>query len=131
MGLKAGTRAIFVNAPEAALVAIDPPSLEVASGLVGEFDYIHLFARTQAELDYTFPKLKAHLEPTGTLWVSWPKNKQLGTDLTLPKVIEIGYDHGLVESKTLSVNATWSAMKFTFPKEGITYRNSYGRLPPP
>jgi hypothetical protein len=129
MGLKSGTRAIFVNAPEHALVAIDPPSLEVASGLAGEFDYIHLFARTQAELDDTFPKLKAHLEPKGMLWVSWPKNKQLGTDLTLPKVIVIGYDHGLVESKTLSVNATWSAMKFTFPKQGKTYRNSYGRLP--
>lgn len=129
MGLKAGTRAIFVNAPQAALVAIDPPDLDVASELVGGFDYIHLFVRTQAELDDAFPKLKAHLEPTGMLWVSWPKDKQLGTDLTLPKVIEIGYDHGLVESKTLRVDAMWSAMKFTFPKQGKTYRNSYGRLP--
>ena len=35
MGLKAGTRAIFVNAPEHALVAIDPPTLDVASELAG------------------------------------------------------------------------------------------------
>jgi hypothetical protein len=63
------------------------------------------------------------------LWVSWPKNKKLGTDLALPKVIEIGYNHGFVESKTLSVDATWSAMKFTYPKKGKVYNNSYGRLP--
>ena len=131
MGLKAGTRAIFVNAPEHALVAIDPPTLDVASELAGEFDYIHLFARTQKELDDALPRLKAHLEPKGMLWVSWPKDKQLGTDLTLAKVIKIGYDHGLVESKILSVNATWSAMKFTHPKKGKTYDNTYGRLPPP
>ena len=129
LGIKEGTRAIFLNAPEAARGAIDPPSLDVASELAGEFDYIHLFARTQAELDDTFPRLNAHLKPTGMLWVSWPKNKKLGTDLALPKVIEIGYNHGFVESKTLSVDATWSAMKFTHPKKGKVYNNSYGRLP--
>ena len=128
MGIREGSRAIFVNAPEAARESIDPPSLDVASELAGEFDYIHLFAITQAELDGTFPKLKAHLKPTGMLWVSWPKNKKLGTDLALPKVIEISYDHGLVESKTLSVDATWSAIKFTHPKKGKVYNNSYGRL---
>jgi len=130
MGIKEGIRAILVNAPEAARRAIDPPSLDVASELVGEFDYIHLFARTQAELDDVFPKLKAHLKPRGMLWVSWPKNKKMGTDLALPKVIEIGYNHGLVESKTLSVDDTWSAMKFTYPKKGKAYNNSYGQLPP-
>jgi hypothetical protein len=129
MGLKAGTRAIFVNAPEHALVAIDPPTLDVASELAGGFDYIHLFARTRKELDDMFPKLMAHLEPKGMLWVSWPKDKQLGTDLALAKVIEIGYDHGLVESKTLSIDATWSAIKFTHPKKDKTYDNTYGRLP--
>jgi hypothetical protein len=129
MGIKEGTHAIFVNAPGAARGAIDPPSLNVASELSGKFDYIHLFARTQAELDDSFPKLKAHLKPTGMLWVSWPKNKKLGTDLALPKVIEIGYSHGLAESKTLSVDATWSAIKFTHPKKGKVYNNSYGRLP--
>ena len=129
MGIKEGVRAIFVNAPETALAAIDPPDLDVALGLAGEFDYIHLFAKSRAELDETFPKLKAHLGPTGKLWVSWPKNKKLGTDLTLPGVINIGYRHGLVESKCLSVDATWSALKFTHPVKGKVYSNSYGRLP--
>lgn len=46
MGIKEGTRATFVNVPEDARAATNPPSLEVASELTGEFDYIHLFART-------------------------------------------------------------------------------------
>ena len=76
-----------------------------------------------------FPRLKRHLRPTGALWVSWPKGRKLGADLTLPTVIEIGYRHGLVESTTLRVDDTWSAMKFTHPKAGRVYRNSYGTLP--
>ena len=129
MGIKEGARAIFVNAPTTALTAIDLPELEIATGLTGTFDYIHLFAMSRQELDGTFPTLKAHLKPTGMLWVSWPKNRQLGTDLALPEVIRIGYRHGLVESKTLSVDATWSAIKFTHPVEGKAYHNSYGQLP--
>ena len=63
MGIKEGTRAILVNAPEAARGAIDPPSLDVASELVGEFDYIHLFARTQAELDDAMLRIPNPADP--------------------------------------------------------------------
>jgi hypothetical protein len=129
MGIKEGTRAIFVNCPDTAINAIQPPALDVAARLSGDFDYIHLFATGQEELDAAFPKLKAHLKATGMLWVSWPKGGRLGTDLALPTVIRIGYDHGLVESKCLSVDSTWSALKFTHPKAGKRYNNSYGTLP--
>jgi hypothetical protein len=128
MGIKEGTRALLVNAPEEAVEAIDLPSLELARELAGNFDYIHLFVKSQEEFNDKFPKLKTHLKPTGMLWVSWPKNRKLGTDLTLTKVINLGYRHGLVESKTISVNATWSAIKFTHPKKGKVYKNSYGKL---
>lgn len=129
MGVKEGLRAFFVNAPESVLENIKLPSLEVGSALRGEFDYIHFFTTTQAEMDDIFPKLKRHLKPTGMLWLSWPKDKKLGTDLALPKVISIGYSHGLVESTTLSVDETWSGMKFTHPKKGKIYKNSFGELP--
>jgi hypothetical protein len=129
MGIKPGTRAFFVNAPETARKAIEMPELEVGEKFEGDFDYIHLFLITQSEMDETFPRLKAYLRPGGMLWVSWPKGKKMGTDLTLPKVIEIGYNHGLVESTCLSVDITWSALKFTHPKKGKTYHNRYGTLP--
>jgi hypothetical protein len=129
MGLKEGMRAFFVNAPKSALRAIHLPKLDISAELRGKFDYLHCFTLTQTELDQVFPKLKRHLKATGMLWISWPKNKQLNSDLTLPKVIKIGYNHGLVESTTLSVDTTWSGIKFTHPKKGKTYHNSFGQLP--
>jgi hypothetical protein len=129
MGIREGVRAYFVNAPSSALAAIELPELEVSEELEGDFDYIHFFSLTQAEMDETFPKLKSHLKPSGTLWLSWPKGKRLGSDLGLPKVIEIGYNHGLVESTCLRVDDTWAALKFTHPKKGRVYNNRYGTLP--
>ena len=119
MGVKEGMRTFFWHAPQSALDAIDLPSLEVDAVLQGEFDYIHFFAKTHTVMDDKFPKLKRHLKPTGRLWLSWPKGKKLGGDLALPVVIKIGYSHGLVESTCLSVDATWSGLKFTHPKKEI------------
>lgn len=53
----------------------------------------------------------------------------MGTDLTLPIVIRVAYDAGLVESTCLSVDATWSGLKLTHPKPGKIYANSFGTLP--
>ena len=128
MGIKEGARAFLVNAPAEAVEVIDTSQLELATKLTGTFDYIHFFTKSQEDFNELFPRLKTHLKPTGMLWVSWPKNRKLGTDLTLTKVIELGYNHGLVESKTISIDATWSAIKFTYPKKGKVYKNSYGKL---
>jgi len=86
-------------------------------------------AASQACMDDSFPTLKDHLSASGMLWVSWPKADKLGTDLSLPTVIRIGYSHGMVESTCLSVDDTWSALKFTHPKPGKTYNNGHGTLP--
>lgn len=129
MGIKPHMRTHFVNAPVAVIATIELPDVTVVVELDGDFDYIHFFCVSQGEMDATFPNLKAHLKPSGVLWLSWPKGRKLGSDLALPSVIEIGYRHGLVESTCLRVDDTWSGLKFTFPKAGKTYANSYGTLP--
>ena len=128
MGVKANSRAIFVNADEEVLHNMELPSLDRASKIQAEFDYIHLFVKTQSEFENYFPKLKSHLKSNGMLWVSWPKGRQSGTDLILKTVIKLGYDFGLVESTCLSINEIWSAIKFTPPQKGKVYQNSYGKL---
>jgi hypothetical protein len=128
MGIKEGSRCIFINAPAEAMVDINFPEIDTQTTLTGEFDYIHLFVTTQKAQEDIFPKLKSHLKLDGMVWVSWPKNKQLSSDLTLPLVIKIGYSFGLVESTCLSVNNTWSALKFTHPKKGKIYNNSHAEL---
>ena len=128
MGIKENARSILINAPKTAIRAIELPVIELTTELVGMFDYIHFFVVTQQEFHEPFPQLKSHLKPTGMLWISWPKSGQNDTDLTIKSVIKLGYEYGLVESKCISIDTTWSALKFTHPKKGKTYNNSYGTL---
>ena len=128
IGIKKDTRAILVGAPASMAEALGLSDLNLVFRLSGDFDYIHFFAAKTSQLMRRIPSLKSHLRPTGMLWISWPKGGKLKSDLTLSRIIEVGYDHGLVESKTLSINDTWSAIKFTHPKKGKVYNNSYGKL---
>lgn len=128
MGIKPGSKTIFINPDNEAIANVQLPDLQISTNLNEEFDYIHLFVKRQAEFINHFPKLKAQLKVTGMLWVSWPKGGKLGTDLNIKSVIKLGYDFGLVESTCLSVNEVWSGLKFTHPKKGKTYKNSYGKL---
>ena len=128
MGIKENSLALFVNAEKEVLESIALPKLDIQEEPAQEVDYIHLFVTTQAEFIDHFPKLKLHLKPKGMLWVSWPKGGKLGTDLNIKSVIKWGYDFGLVESTCLSINSVWSGLKFTHPKKGKTYTNSFGKL---
>lgn len=129
MGIKPGWRAHAIDAPHGVLDTLGLPPLDVDPVLTGMFDYIHLFVTTRVAMRATFPVAKTHLAPGGKLWLSWPKGRRLGSDLTLPTVIEIGYDAGLVESTCLRIDDTWSGLRFTHPKSGTVYANSYGTLP--
>lgn len=128
MGIKENARSIFINEPMNVFDLMQLPKIIIETDLKGNFDYIHFFVTTQTEFHEKFPDLKNHLSDTGSLWVSWPKAGKENTDLNIKSVIKIGYEYGLVESKCLSVNDTWSALKFTHPKEGKAYNNSYGKL---
>lgn len=129
MGIKPGWRAHLVGAPAGVLDGLGLPPLDVELELTGEFDYLHLFVRTQEEMREVFPTLVPHLAVDGRLWLSWPKGRKLGSDLSLPSVIEIGYEFGLVESTCLRVDDVWAGLRFTRPKAGKVYANSHGTLP--
>lgn len=129
MGVKEGSRAHLVNVPSPALDALQLPQLELPGTLSGKFDYLHLFVTTQQELRSGFSELRDHLNTGGMLWVSWPKGGRNGTDLDMKRVIAIGYALGMVESICLRVDEVWAGLKFTHPKPGKVYRNSYGTLP--
>lgn len=128
MGVKENSRAFFQNVEKEVVDSMELPTLDLSSELTGEFDYIHLFTKNQKEFKQHFPILKSALKATGILWVSWPKGGKLDTDLNIKIVIKLGYDFGLVESTCLSINEVWSGLKFTYPKKGKVYNNSYGEL---
>lgn len=127
MGITDHERIIFLRAPYDAVSVINAPA-HIEDSLIGKFDHIFFFTKTQMNMQEQFASLKPHVASTGKLWVCWPKSKQLGSDLNVPNVIRIGYDNGLVESTNLSINEVWTALKFTWPKPGKVYNNSYGVL---
>lgn len=128
MFVKPGICAYLRNAPDGHLEHIGAVDVRSKSNLEGQFDYLHLFAKNQQEMADHFSELKAHLSERGALWVSWPKGGKLGTDLNLHEVIRIGYARGLVESTCLSIDSTWSGLRFTHPKPGKAYNNSHADL---
>lgn len=128
MGIKTDMKAILIGEPEDFLQALGLPQLSVVKRMQGEFDYIHFFAESEASLRKEFLELKKSLQPKGMLWISWPKKGKNESDLSMSKVIEIGYNNGLVESKAISIDEKWSALKFTFPISGKVYKNRFGKL---
>jgi hypothetical protein len=129
MGIRPRSRAHLRNAPSSAVVAMALPDLDIVEVPAAGLDHVHLFVRTQSEMRIEFATLRGTVAPTGMLWVSWPKGGRLGTDLTIRSVIAIGYDLGMVESTCLRVDDVWAGLKFTHPKPGKVYANSYGTLP--
>lgn len=125
------SQALLVNAPGQSVAAMSLPALEVLESLNegDSFDYMHLFATTQDQMRQWFPLMRDRLHGGGMLWVSWPKGGRLNTDLTMKSVINIGYAHNMVESICLRIDDVWAGLKFTHPKPGKKYSNSYGTLP--
>ena len=128
MGIKQDTRTYFQNSPDNFCEILQAPPLNVMKALEGKFDYIHLFVVSITELEKAVRDLEPYLSETGHFWVSWPKSKKLETDLSLPIIIKLIYKAGLVESKVLSIDTTWSAIKLTRPIKNKVYKNHFGDL---
>jgi hypothetical protein len=76
---------------------------------------VQAFATGRAELESAFPVLKLALHEAGALWISWPKRASgVQTDLTENVVREVGLQNGLVDVKVISVDQTWSGLKFVY-----------------
>ncbi|RZJ00250.1 MAG: DUF3052 family protein [Rubrivivax sp.] len=127
IGLKDEARAYVSGAPADVAEMLSAGPARLLKTMSGSFDFLLAFFQSEDDLDRHFQRLSGHLAARGALWVAWPKGGR-NTDLSLPRIIEIGYRHGMVESKTIAVDAAWSAIKFTAPKPGKRYRNSYGQL---
>ncbi len=108
LGIKDGARVRLAAAPEGFA-----RSIGVTSRGHGEADVIVLFARSSRELAREFPRLRRALQPSGGLWVAWPKKASgVATDLTESAVREFGLAQGLVDNKVCAIDDTWSGLRF-------------------
>jgi hypothetical protein len=98
------------------LCGFDPVALELVPAR-SRVDFAHAFVRTRAQLARQIAAFAKRLEPSGTLWISWPKKSSgITTDLSENVLREVALPLGLVDVKVCAVDATWSGLKFVWRK---------------
>jgi hypothetical protein len=117
LGIKPGHRVAMIHSPEGFRQTLGelPESAAVHAALdeAEPFDVILYFTDSASDLAGQFATLSRRLEPSGGLWVAWPKKASgVHTDLTEDRVREIGLRAGLVDNKVCAVDDTWSGLRF-------------------
>ena len=117
LGIKEGSRIALINAPrdfESELGEL-PDNVQFIKRPTKSLDIIVLFVLTQRALTRDFAKLAATLTANGMIWIAWPKKTSgVTTDLSEPRVRQIGLDGGLVDVKICAIDDTWSGLKFVY-----------------
>ena len=121
LGLNGPVTVVTVNAPgeyRAWLTGL-PAGVRFKDGLsgAGVVAAAHVFVTRRDELKRVLATLNRRLEPTGFVWVSWPKKaSRMATDVTEDTIREIALPMGLVDVKVCAVNEVWSGLKLMIRK---------------
>lgn len=120
LGLVPGIRAWFHDMPASVRDQIDPKGLNVdeqASATDG-LQCAHIFVTERAHLERQVGALRHLLQPSGFIWVSWPKKaSKVPTDIAEDTIREVALPTGLVDVKVCAVNDVWSGLKLMIRKE--------------
>jgi len=111
MFLKSGYTVALLNLPkelESELYATQ----KADTTLTGQYNFILGFYSKEQELKKEATKLKDSLLPNGLLWIAYPKNKAMETDLNRDILHTLMQQQGLDGVSLVSLNPTWSAMRF-------------------
>lgn len=130
LGIREGSQVALIGVPSAVRAEIQPAlsSCRVATDGRGPFDFIFLFAKSQAEFRPLLAKMSKTLAPAGMLWASWPKKASgVPTDLTEDVIRDTGLKTGLVDIKVCAVTDVWSGLKFVIPVKDRPKAASSGR----
>ncbi|WP_017730354.1 YdeI/OmpD-associated family protein [Nafulsella turpanensis] len=110
--LQPGEKNLILQAPESFLQAIKPiPFDDSPEG--NNYDYVQLFVRNIEELNAQAPKALKAIKEDGKLWFCYPKKSSaLHTDLHRDKGWEVVYKAGYGGVAAVSIDETWSALRF-------------------
>ncbi len=108
LGVKAGVVVFLDGAP--ASFDLEAPTTR---RLPRRLDLSITFHTSAVRLERRLPQLIARTEPTGMVWVCWPKKAaKVRTDLDGNVVREIGLAAGVVDVKVCAIDEVWSGLKF-------------------
>ena len=118
LGIKPEARLGLIAAPEGfdATLGGLPDGVSVRRRLGGQqFDVIVSFFARRSELERRLPRLVDALDPSGGLWIAWPKRASgVATDVTEHVVHELGLATGLVDNKVCAIDEVWSGFRFVY-----------------
>lgn len=116
LGLKPGARLALAGAPPGFSNTLGtlPDGVKAVElqRAKGPFDVVLAFFDSEAAFKRQLPKLHAVLEPSGGLWIAWPKRASgVTTDMTEHAVRKHALPRGLVDNKVCAIDATWSGLR--------------------
>jgi hypothetical protein len=79
---------------------------------------VHLFTTYRDELVVLLDRLREELDPSGFIWVSWPKKaSRVPTDVTEDAIRYVALPLGFVDVKVCAVSEVWSGLKLVIRRE--------------
>jgi hypothetical protein len=120
LGIAEGSHVVTVQAPDDyAQMLVPIPSGVVFEGKVTQLtDIVHVFSYGKAHLKKELETLRSSINPSGVVWVSWPKKaSRVLTDITDNTIRELALPLGFVDIKVCAVSDVWSGLKLVIRKE--------------
>ena len=117
LGIRTGSRVLLVSQPKGFRRTLGPlpPGAELRRQPRAPLDVIVVFATELRELHQRFGGLARALDPSGRLWVAWPKQAaKVETDLSFEIVQRMGLDGGLVDNKSASIDDVFQGLQFVY-----------------
>lgn len=119
--MKAGQRAVIINAPENYLEQLSPLPEEVELVTVpeGQFDFVLVFVKNLADVQKFVPEAAQVVKHDALLWIAYPKGgAKAGTDVNRDILWDAVAQYNLTGVTLVSLDEVWSAMRFR-PSEQV------------
>lgn len=104
--------------PSARRVERSSPRARTRAAAAAAPQAVHVFVLRAAELASLLARLRRAIDPTGFVWVSWPKKASgVATDVTEDVIRRAALPLGLVDVKVCAVSDVWSGLKLVVRRE--------------
>lgn len=113
--VKPGSKWLLFNAPTNYLPLIEPLpyAVQINYDTIGEYNGIQLFIKNSTDLSTSLQIIKPLLRPDTIFWIAYPKKGSgIQTDLEMMSSWEELTSLGLRVVTSISVNETWTALRF-------------------
>ena len=119
--MKAGQRAVIINAPENYVEQLSPlpEGVELVAEPEGQFDFVQVFVKNLADVQKFVPEAAQAVKHDALLWIAYPKGgAKAGTDVNRDILWNAVAQYNLTGVTLISLDDIWSAMRFR-PSEQV------------